>query len=505
MIGKNEETEDMFHYFRMHELVPDNHILKLIDRHVDLSFVRDRVRHLYSDRGRPSVDPEMMVKMLLIGYLFGITSERRLCGEVAMHVGYRWFCGLNMGDAVPDHSTFSKNRHGRFSGSGLWEEIFDEIMHRCIEAGLVRGDHVTADGTLVDADASISSMEPVVVEMRPREYLEKLKEKNPLKDDDPDGGRPGEFKNKGKKISNATHRSTTDPDANIARKSRYSDTKLRYQVGYIMDNTSRVILDADVSGRCGRGAEMEQALAGLNRIKWKYKLAPDTLGADKGYAAGHFIRDTFENGVTPHVPVWDTRREHDAGIYTIEQFTYGEETDTYTCPEGKTLKYHRKHHEQHTWRAREKDCRDCPAKTQCTRGKSRSLSRHAHYEYIEKAKAEMKTRSYKLSQKNRKKIEELFGEAKELMGFRRMKFRGRATVKEQVLMTAVAQNIKRLVKHLAKPTPKPAGAMRKIPETTERQRKTGLSQAYQSFLEKSFTLFVNFTAVLRRIPTCSSV
>ena len=138
MIGKKDCDDEVFHYFHMHEMIPDGHILKLIDRHVDFSFVRERARRLYSRTGRPSVDPEVMVRMLLVGYLFGITIERRLCEEVGMHIGYRWFCGLNMKSRVPDHSTFSKNRHGRFKDSGIWEEIFDEVVRRCVEAGLRR-------------------------------------------------------------------------------------------------------------------------------------------------------------------------------------------------------------------------------------------------------------------------------------------------------------------------------------------------------------------------------
>ncbi|MEW6201116.1 MAG: IS1182 family transposase [bacterium] len=454
MIGKKEKGEPTFHYFHMANLVPDDHILKVIDKHIDFSFIRERVRHLYSHTGRPSVDPEVMVRMLLVGYLFGITSERRLCEEVAMHIGYRWFVGLNMEDAVPDHSTFSKNRHGRFRESGLWEEVFDEVVRRCMEAGLVRGKHVTADGTLVEANASLNSMEQVVVEMKPGEYLRKVKEENPIEEVEDEG-----FRKKGTKMSNSTHRSTTDPDARIARKSDFSDTKLAYQVSYLMDNSSRVILDAVVTGEAGRGVEMEQALAGLDRAKWKYRLEVETLGGDKGYAAGGFIRQTYSMGVVPHVPVYDTRSEHDKGIYPIEAFTYDSEKDLFTCPQGKQLKYHGKNHRQVTYRASMKDCVCCQARSECTRDRARSVSFHIYHEYIERAKEEKKTVGYKLSQRCRKKIEELFGEAKELMGMRRMKFRGRATVKEQILLTAAAQNIKRLIRYLERGVPKPAVAV----------------------------------------------
>lgn len=495
MVGKKDSPEQIFHYFYMQDLVPDDHILKLIDKHVDFSFVRERVRALYSHTGRPSVDPEVMIRMLLVGYLFGITSERRLCEEVKMHVGYRWFLGLNMEDKVPDHSTFSKNRHGRFAGSGLWEDIFDEIVRRCMDAGLVKAEHVTADGTLMDADASVKSMESIVVEMNPKKYLETLKQERKSsggaeENGEGDGG-GGEFCGKGTKISNKTHRSATDPDARLARKKKNSDTKLRYQVGYVMDNASRVILDASVGGECGRGAEMEQARTGLERVKWRYRLRPRTLGADKGYAVGQFIRDVYESGIVPHVPVWDTRREHDKGIYTIEQFAYNEENDCFICPRGNVLKYHGRNHKQVIYRAKAKDCKRCDVKKECTRAAARSVSFHVHKEYIDKAGNEMKKRSYKLSQRNRKKIESLFGEAKEQMGMRRMKFRGRATVKEQILLTAVAQNIKRLVKFLERHAPKPAQAARAAharPQNTAMARVFHTIQGFFSIITAIFCI-----------------
>jgi transposase len=135
VIGERNKEEKLYYYLRPEELIPDNHILRLIDRHVDFSFIREKVKPLYSHTGRPSVDPELMLRMLLVGYLFGITSERRLCDEVQMHVGYRWFVGLSLEDKVPDHSTFSKNRHGRFKQSGIYQRIFDQIVTQCVEKG----------------------------------------------------------------------------------------------------------------------------------------------------------------------------------------------------------------------------------------------------------------------------------------------------------------------------------------------------------------------------------
>ena len=182
MLGEKQRVEPMFYYVRIEEMIPENHLLRLVDRHIDLTFIRDKVKHLYSHTGRPSIAPEVLLRMLLIGYLYGITSERRLCEEVKMHIGYRWFVGLNLEEKIPDHSTFSKNRHERFSENNIFQGIFDEIVAQCISKGLLTGKHLTVDSTYIQADASFKSLEPIVVNMNSQEYIEKLKEENPIKD-----------------------------------------------------------------------------------------------------------------------------------------------------------------------------------------------------------------------------------------------------------------------------------------------------------------------------------
>jgi transposase len=216
----------------MEDLVPESHLLRLIDKHIDFSFIRAKMKDLYSHTGRPSIDPEVLIRMLLVGYLYGITSERRLCEEVGMHVGYRWFVGLNLEDKVPDHSTFSKNRHERFSERGFFQEIFDEVVKQCIQKGLVTGKHLTVDSTYVRADASFKSLEPMVVEMKPKEYIERLEEENRVGEEPWEPG--GDYPQRGQRLSNSTHRSKTDPDARISRKSLNSGTGLYHAASYVM-------------------------------------------------------------------------------------------------------------------------------------------------------------------------------------------------------------------------------------------------------------------------------
>jgi transposase len=139
MMGQQSRTESLFYYFRLEEQIPANHLLRMIDCRVDFSFVREQLKDFYSSTGRPSIDPEILLRLLLVGYLYGITSERRLMDEVRMHLAYRWFTRLGFEQEIPDHSTFSKNRHGRFRQSGVFPKVFEEIVRRCLEAGWSRG------------------------------------------------------------------------------------------------------------------------------------------------------------------------------------------------------------------------------------------------------------------------------------------------------------------------------------------------------------------------------
>lgn len=223
----------MFYYVKVEDMVPEGHLLRMADRYVDFSFIRRKVKHLYSHTGRPSIDPEVLIRMLLIGYLYGITSERRLCEEVQMHIGYRWFVGLSLEDKVPDHSTFSKNRHERFVEGNIFQEIFDEVITQCQAKGLISGKHLTVDSTHLKANASFKSLEPIVVDMKPEEYLEKLEKENPVEVEPWEPGNDHPLR--GEKISNNTHRSKTDPDARLSRKSSTRATMLCHAATYMMD------------------------------------------------------------------------------------------------------------------------------------------------------------------------------------------------------------------------------------------------------------------------------
>src|SRR3984893_409329 len=189
MMGQQLRTELLFYYFRLQDQIPEDHLLRLVDRYVDFSFVRERLKDSYSSTGRPSIDPEVLLRLLLVGYLYGITSERRLLEEVRMHLAYRWFTRLGFEQEIPDHSTFSKNRHGRFRQSGVFRKVFEEIVQRCLAAGLVEGQNLAVDGTLVGANDSQQSRVPrerlaeiARVSRTVQEYLKELEQENPVTD-----------------------------------------------------------------------------------------------------------------------------------------------------------------------------------------------------------------------------------------------------------------------------------------------------------------------------------
>jgi len=181
MMGQHARSEALFYYFRLEDQVPENHLLRLIEKHISFGFVRERLKNSYSETGRPSIDPELLLRILLIGYLYGITSERKLVEELRMHLAWRWFTGLGFDQEIPHHSTFSKNRHGRFQESQVFEQLFEEIVRQCMEVGLVHGKHLSVDGSFVEANAAKESripreqlLEAAPVNHTVRQYLVEL-------------------------------------------------------------------------------------------------------------------------------------------------------------------------------------------------------------------------------------------------------------------------------------------------------------------------------------------
>jgi transposase len=439
MMGHLPRTESLFYYFRLEEQIPEDHLLRLIDRHIDLSFVREQLKGLYSSTGRPSIDPEVLLRLLLVGYLYGITSERRLVEEVRMHLAYRWFTRLDFEQEIPDHSTFSKNRHGRFRQSGVFREVFEQIVRRCLEAGLVKGKNLAVDGTLVGADASRQSrvrreqLQAVAqVSQTVQEYLAELEQMNP--------------------VSDTEMVSTTDPDAILATKGG-GTAVMGYYDNYLIDTASRVILGVEATPALFH-QETVAARRMLERVE-KLGVQPENLGADKAYGSGEFLAWLLDRGVQPHIPVID-RRHQTEGRFTRDQFRYDPAKNVYYCPEGKPLRYRglQRGSKGYAYCATEAQCQGCPQKKLCTPAPYRKLFVHWHEPARQAVRALVGTPAYEHSRRARYKIEALFAELKQRMRLSRLRLRRLWNVGEQFLLAATAQNLKRLVRFLTQRPPK---------------------------------------------------
>lgn len=446
MKGHQDSQPSLFACVRLEELIPHDHLLRRIDQAIDFTFVDRLTADLYSPTGRPSVAPQVLVRMLVVGYLFGLTSERRLCQEVQLNLAYRWFCGLNLEDKVPDHSTFSKNRHGRFAGTTLFRQMFYEVVRQAMARGLVSGAHLTVDATTVHANAALDSLEPILVPLTPQQYVDKLDRDNPpvpaalasdAKTDDPPPP--------SSKLSNDTHRSASDSDARLLAK-RFDKTQLAYSDNVLMDNRSRVIVEVEITEPNLRH-EGQAAAQMVARRRFTLGLTPQTVGGDKAYGYGAAVGALIAADVVPHVSAPQIKPWRSQGIFPAEVFTCDAVADQLICPAGQRLHKRTEHGRKRMteYAARVSVCRDCPLKLRCTRTRYRVVHRHWDREALAQAAAARQSAGYRLSQRCRKRIEHLFGEAKEQMGLRRARRRGRAQVLEQCLLTALVQNIKRIV------------------------------------------------------------
>lgn len=449
MMGQHDRSESLFYYFRIEDQVPENHLLRLIDRHVSFDFVRDKLRDCYSETGRPSIDPEVLLRVLLLGYLYGVTSERKLLEELRMHLAWRWFTGLGFDQEIPHHSTFSKNRHGRFQESNLFQELFERIVEQCIQAGLVQGAQMSVDGSFIQADADHHSRIPreqlaeaAKVNYGARKYLEELEQEN------------GE----GESVHQQDKVSTTDPDATYMTKGNRA-AELGYFDNYLIDNDSCVIVGVQATA-ARLSQESAAARDMLDRYQERHGRLPQSLAADNTYGNGELLQWLDDRGITPYIRVKECPTPT-RDLYGIEKFTYMPEQDRYICPEGKPLKYVgiNKLNRVHTYHSTAKRCRGCPQKPQCTRGKYRIVSIHVCEAARQKAYQIAKTPQFAEALRKRRKVEALFSELKNQIGLRRLRLRRIKFVREQFYLAAAAQNLKRLVRFLSmKPEPALASA-----------------------------------------------
>ena len=446
MMGRQNAQEQLFYSFRLEDHIPGGHLLRRLDSVLNFDRVRSVLAGHYSSTGRPSIDPELMLRILLIGYAYGIRSERQLCSEVHLNLAYRWFCRLGLDGVVPDHSTFSKNRYGRFRESDIYRVLFEDVVGQCCSAGLVSGEGFAVDGSLIGGDAgrtrrveSVEAIREGGAKTRPvREYLEALDAGNPVHPSD------------------ARYLSPTDPAA--AWNVKEGRGKFGYFNNYLVDTKHAVIVDVEATP-AGLAQEIIATKAMLERVDETHDLRPEKLAADKAYGTGPFLGWLSKRQIIPHIPVLDRQRQTD-GLLPREDFTFHPEKNHYVCPQGKILKHYTARSDSpiHIYRALASDCKACSIRQQCTRSAQRSLSVPFDESARQEAMALQNTEAFQHSRRLRKKVEMLFAHMKQQFRFTRLKLRGLAGAAEEFLLVATIQNLRRLTR--LRPLATPSASLR---------------------------------------------
>lgn len=447
MQGKKEFKQRIYYNIDLDSLIPKDHFLKRLDSLVSFDFVRDITKDYYSYTGKPSIDPVVLVKMLLIGYIFDIRSERKLIEEITLNLAYRWYIGYDLDEEIPDHSIFSKTRT-RF-GKKLFVDIFEKILSKCIQLGLVSKEGMLVDSTIVKADASVGSM--VMVNLTPEDYWKKLDvyEKRPEKkrsgrgftgeiDKDKMGKRRRDINR-----TSLRKKSTTDPDATLFYKDGIKGG-LFYKA-HISTDTNGIITAVAASSSVTHDISKLPDLLDLHE---KILGIPAWIAADSKYGAQECLAYLQNKNIKTAI-IYESGTNK-PGYFFKNDFTYDRKRDLYICPKGKILKRRARDNRSNriTYKSSVKDCRICPLKAKCISGKEdfKTTSRYDSPCY-DKTKEWYYSKKGRYLQKLRHTIlEGLMGEAKNYHGMARARFRGLTKVEMQFLMTASALNLKKMVK-----------------------------------------------------------
>jgi transposase len=448
MMGRQTgDQSQLFYLFNLGERIPASHLLRRINPVVTraLADLREKLAPFYSDIGRPSIDPELMIRMLIVGYCYGIRFERRLCEEVELHLAYRWFCCLDLDDTVPDHSTFSVNRHGRFRDSDLLRHVFEAVVRACMDAGLVKGEGFAVDASVMEADASRyhgkapDEIDWSLPERQTRAVAEFL---TALDDEDPNAHR---------KLPKVI--SPVDPCSAWTAKAN-KRVQFGYGLNYLIDIENAVIVDVEATP-ARTYDEVAATKVMIKRTDERLGLKPSRLAADTAYGTGKFLRWLIGAGITPHIPVWD-KSQRDDGTFSRADFTFDKERNVYVCPAGKLLTTTGKVHDGRTilYRASTRDCGPCRLKPKCCpKLPWRKVPRDVNEEARDQARALMRTPEFEKSRNERKRVEMRFAHLKTHHRFERMRLRGLSGARDEFHLAAIVQNLKTVANRLWRPPP----------------------------------------------------
>src|SRR5512146_737250 len=450
MMGHRQvEQAALFYEFSLEKHIPLDHLLRSIDRFVELGDLRRELIPFYSSMGRPSIDPELMIRMLIIGYCFGIRSERRLCEEVHLNLAYRWFCRLSLDGEVPDHSTFSKNRHGRFRESDLLRRVFETVLRRCIREGLVGGEGFAVDASLIRADAN--RVKGIAGEQRlPPEATGRAVEEYLAVLDDAAFGAATEVTPK--------FVSPVDPAARWTA-AHGGQAFFAYSTNYLIDVEKAIIVDVEATTAI-RQAEVLAAKRMIERSISRFDFCPAKIMGDSAYGSAEMLGWlVYEHGIEPHVTVFDKSARKD-GTFSREDFTYDHAGDVYRCPGGKVLTTTGtlvNDGATMLYLASKRHCDRCALKPRCCPNTpARKIPRSIHEGARDMARQIARSWEGATSRRLRKKVEMLFAHLKRILKLDRLRLRGPTGAHDEFLLAATAQNLRKLAKLVPIPSLKPA-------------------------------------------------
>jgi transposase len=455
MMGRQRRDQGrLFYEFRLEDRIPENHLLRRMNVFVTVALadLHKELEPHYSDIGRPSIDPELMIRMLIVGYCYGIRSERKLTQEVELHLAYRWFCKLDLDDKVPHHSTFSENRLGRFRESDLLRHIFERVVWTAMAMGLVKGEGFAVDASVLEANASRyhgkapDELDWTDKQRQTRAVAEYLAALDETAEPNPDRKAP-------KVIS------PSDPSSAWTAKAN-KRVQFGYGLNYLIDIDEAVIVDVEATP-ARTYDEVEATKTMIDRTEQCFDLKPKRLAADTAYGTGKFLGWLVKDKkITPHIPVRD-KSDRDDGTFSRSDFRWDKRGGHYICPNGKVLRTSGTIHGGRTllYRASKLDCDVCLLKAKCCpKEPARKIPRDLHEDARDVARRKMNTKAFLKSRDQRKKVEMRFAHLKTHHAFERMRLRGLSGVRDEFHLAAIVQNLKMLALRLIRPPPQHACA-----------------------------------------------
>lgn len=451
MTQNADKKREQIQMFCMDDMVPQNHLLRIIDKAINWNFIYDLVEDKYChDNGRPSMDPVMLIKIPFIQYLYGIKSMRQTVKEIEVNIAYRWFLGLDMMDKVPHFSTFGKNYTRRFKDTDLFEQIFTHILEECYKFKLIDPREVFVDATHVKACANSRKMQKRIAKEEALFYEEMLKEeinedrkahdKKPLKDkNDSDNPPPSSGSNSGTTNTKEIKCSTSDPESGWFRKGEHKHV-FAYSVETACDKNGWIL---GYTVHPGNEHDSRTFKPLYDKIK---DIGIETLVADAGYKTPAIAKLLIDDGIKPLFPY--KRPMTKEGFFPKYQYVYDEYYDCYICPNNKILNYATTNREGYReYKSCGYICESCPHLNQCTQSKDhvKLVTRHVWESYMEMCEDIRHTVGSKQIYELRKEtIERIFGTGKENHGLRYTQMIGKARMEMKVGLTFAAMNLKKL-------------------------------------------------------------